>query len=137
VFSQTQIVDITDGSSNTLLLSENDVAPDGTDPANFSATAGMDNRGRIYNPGGCLLFSTLYLPNTTEPDALNYCQPIPAAPCALTSTDMNLSARSYHMGGVNAAMADGSVRFFSNTIDSQVWNALGTRSGNEPIPDSY
>ena len=41
------------------------------------------------------------------------------------------AARSMHSGGVNAAMADGSVHFFSNTIDTNVWRALGSRSKGE------
>lgn len=41
------------------------------------------------------------------------------------------TARSYHPGGVNAALADGSVRFFGNEIDVRTWRALGTRSGSD------
>jgi prepilin-type processing-associated H-X9-DG protein len=43
------------------------------------------------------------------------------------------AARSYHPGGVNAAMADGSVRWFASTIDEKTWRALGTRSGGEAV----
>jgi prepilin-type N-terminal cleavage/methylation domain-containing protein/prepilin-type processing-associated H-X9-DG protein len=43
------------------------------------------------------------------------------------------AARSLHSGGVNAGMADGSVRFFLNGIDVNVWRALGTRNGGEAI----
>lgn len=39
------------------------------------------------------------------------------------------AARSAHPGGVNAVMADGQVRFFSDTIEPLVWKALCTRSG--------
>jgi prepilin-type processing-associated H-X9-DG protein len=47
------------------------------------------------------------------------------------------AARSKHPGGVNAALADGSVRFFSNSINAAVWQGFGTRSGGEiPGPDS-
>jgi prepilin-type processing-associated H-X9-DG protein len=41
------------------------------------------------------------------------------------------TARSWHAQGVNGAFADGSVRFVSEAIDTQVWRALGTRAGNE------
>ncbi|WP_169974204.1 DUF1559 family PulG-like putative transporter [Tautonia rosea] len=44
------------------------------------------------------------------------------------------AARSYHAGGVNVGMADGSVRFVSNGIRDEVWRALGTRGGGELIP---
>lgn len=48
-----------------------------------------------------------------------------------------LSASSTHPGGVNVSMADGSVRFVSQTINAQVWRALGTRAGGEVISASY
>ncbi|WP_152052633.1 DUF1559 family PulG-like putative transporter [Tautonia marina] len=46
------------------------------------------------------------------------------------------AARSDHPGGVNAAMADGSVRWFSSSIDRATWRALGTRNGGEIISHS-
>ena len=45
------------------------------------------------------------------------------------------AARSYHAGGVNAALADGSVRFFTDGISSGTWRALGTMSNGE-VPGS-
>lgn len=39
--------------------------------------------------------------------------------------------RSYHPGGVNVALADGSAHFISNTIDAQVFQALATIKGGE------
>ncbi len=42
-------------------------------------------------------------------------------------------ARSYHAGGVNALMGDGSVRFVKSTINPVTWRALGTPSGAEVI----
>lgn len=41
------------------------------------------------------------------------------------------AARSYHRGGVNAAMADGAVRWVSSSIEAAVWRGLGTRNGND------
>ena len=55
------------------------------------------------------------------------------------------SASSRHAGGINVILADGSVRFISETIDTGriqppndygVWGALGTRSGGE-IPGEF
>jgi len=47
-------------------------------------------------------------------------------------------ASSYHPGGVNAALADGSVRNFKETVAPNVWMALGTRAGGEVLSsDSY
>lgn len=45
-------------------------------------------------------------------------------------------SRSYHEGGVNALFGDGSVRWISNTIEENVWRALGTRSGGEVVDPS-
>ncbi|AMV36298.1 DUF1559 domain-containing protein [Planctomyces sp. SH-PL62] len=46
--------------------------------------------------------------------------------------------RSYHSGGVNVALADGSVRFIKDAIALQTWYALGTRAGGEVVSsDSY
>jgi prepilin-type N-terminal cleavage/methylation domain-containing protein/prepilin-type processing-associated H-X9-DG protein len=50
----------------------------------------------------------------------------------------HVAARSYHPGGVNGALCDGSVRSYKATISPAVWWALGTRAGGEVISaDSY
>jgi prepilin-type processing-associated H-X9-DG protein len=54
----------------------------------------------------------------------------------LTFDQAHLASRSYHLGGVNVAMADGSVRFIGDRIQLQVWKALGTRCGGEIIDSS-
>ncbi len=43
----------------------------------------------------------------------------------------HIAASSYHSGGVNLCMADGSVRFVSDAVDFFVWQATGTRNGGE------
>ncbi len=43
------------------------------------------------------------------------------------------AARSRHPGGVNACLADGSVRFISDSIERATWQALWTRAGGEVI----
>ncbi len=49
-----------------------------------------------------------------------------------------ITARSFHPGGVNALYADGSVSFLKDSIDGQVWRALGTVNGREVISaDQY
>ena len=40
-------------------------------------------------------------------------------------------AKSMHPSGVEALMADGAVRFVSNSISREVWWAVGTRNGKE------
>jgi prepilin-type processing-associated H-X9-DG protein len=41
--------------------------------------------------------------------------------------------KSRHPGGANFGMGDGSVHFLAETIDFQLYNALGTREGAEPV----
>jgi len=41
--------------------------------------------------------------------------------------------RSYHPGGVNVGLADGSVQFVTDTVSDDVFQALGTRSGGEVV----
>jgi prepilin-type N-terminal cleavage/methylation domain-containing protein/prepilin-type processing-associated H-X9-DG protein len=127
-FSSTRLSDVTDGTSNTLMLSELIVSPDLTT---------HDVRGRLFNPAkqGGILFSTLYPPNTSVADRLQWCQSIPPAPCQPTYAEINLSARSYHASGVNVLFADGSGRFVVNGIARPTWTALGTRAGGEPLGD--
>ena len=49
-----------------------------------------------------------------------------------------ITARSYHPGGVNCLMGDGSVRFVKGTINGQTWRALGTVAGGEVVSaDAY
>jgi prepilin-type N-terminal cleavage/methylation domain-containing protein/prepilin-type processing-associated H-X9-DG protein len=128
--SSTRLPEITDGTSNTLLISEILVAPDDN-------PGGHDVRGRMWNPAnqGSILFSTFHPPNTSAPDALQYCQPIRSAPCTATTTNINLSARSVHAGGVNVGMADGSTRFVTNGIAPATWQSLGTRAAGDLAGD--
>jgi prepilin-type processing-associated H-X9-DG protein len=42
-----------------------------------------------------------------------------------------VNSRSYHPGGVNVAMMDGSVQFVSDSVDRGVWRAAATRDGGE------
>jgi prepilin-type processing-associated H-X9-DG protein len=52
--------------------------------------------------------------------------------------DNRICAGSYHSGGVNALMMDGSVKFIKNSINYPTWLGLGTVSLGEVISsDSY
>jgi prepilin-type N-terminal cleavage/methylation domain-containing protein len=44
-----------------------------------------------------------------------------------------ITSRSYHPGGVQSLLGDGSVHFLRETIDGLVWRALGTVAGGEAI----
>jgi prepilin-type N-terminal cleavage/methylation domain-containing protein/prepilin-type processing-associated H-X9-DG protein len=84
---------------------------------------------------GDTLFQTIVPPNSnTYPWA--DCR-MDCTPCGATYSGYH-NATSNHPGGVNVAMADGSVRFVKSSIGMQTWWALGTRAGGEVISsDSY
>jgi len=75
-------------------------------------------------------FNFMLTPNSATPDCSNW-------------GDYGIgygfhTPRSYHSGGVNVCMADGSVRFIKDSINLQTWYALGTRGNGEVIgSDSY
>jgi len=126
--SNTRIRDITDGSSNTLAVSE----------VRFSRTAADDSRGSWMFPGmGGAAFSTGLAPNSSSADAVGSCTDNSADfPCVTDSTGTQIAAaRSMHEGGVLASLADGTVRFISENVDSGVWEALGTRSNGEVVSE--
>jgi prepilin-type N-terminal cleavage/methylation domain-containing protein/prepilin-type processing-associated H-X9-DG protein len=134
--SAVKFKDVTDGLSKTVAVSEIMVIPE----AVGGGVPAIDTRGRYHNNyhGGCN-FSTLNPPNTTVTDRIVFCSnQVAQAPCVGGGgTNSVLSARSYHSGGVNAAMADGAVRFVTNEISPQIWQAVGSRSGGEQdnVPD--
>ncbi len=131
-FSKVRLTGITDGTSNTLMGSETVIAPE--------PSSSDDIRGRYYNSwDGNNLVSTLNPPNTTASDYSYLCnQSFAPAPCVTGDNPARgyvRYARSYHTSGVNALLADGSVRFVTQTVNAQTWQNLGTRAGNETLGD--
>jgi prepilin-type N-terminal cleavage/methylation domain-containing protein/prepilin-type processing-associated H-X9-DG protein len=116
----------TDGTSNTLLMAEIIVTQENP----------TDTRGDFFNDDyGCAMFMGYTTPNSVIPDQMNtYCSyPYLTNPPCLNVAPVFLAARSYHSGGVNALLTDGSVKFFKNTINRTVWRALSTPIGGEVI----
>lgn len=63
-----------------------------------------------------------------------YCHIMPpnTRSCAYPSNlRFAVTASSYHDGGVNVVMCDGSVHFVSNGVNLNVWRAIGTRAGRD------
>lgn len=135
-----KIAQIIDGTSNTAMISEG-IAPQND---NWGGPIGSI----IYGNMGGALYSHAITPNSSSPDRI--IGPCPRtqgdtaypAPCQSIASNVGgapsaaqafAGARSRHPGGVNVGMADGSVRFFTNTVDLAVWRYLATRNGNEPV----
>ena len=123
------LVTITDGTSNTLLMSEIVMAGNDTD---------FDIRGDFLNDDRpCTQFMTINTPNSGT-DVTPYClnngrNP----PCTTSGSQFSYkSARSKHTGGVNVLMGDGSVRFMRDSISITAWRAYGTMNGGEVIQDN-
>lgn len=47
--------------------------------------------------------------------------------------DESIGFRSFHPGGANFCLGDGSVRFISQNIDGVTYRALGSRAGGETV----
>jgi prepilin-type processing-associated H-X9-DG protein len=144
---------IKDGTSNTVMFSEGLKSTN----ANWGGTLGEITHGDM----GASLFTTFTTPNSSVPDHLN--QPCPLtegdtsypAPCQDSSQNLSngatnpfynssitewneyAAARSNHSGGVNAALADGSVRFITDKISVITWHQLGTRAGHETVTGDW
>lgn len=149
--------DFTDGMSNTLAVAEvkaftNRVAganntsmyfPPLAPPAAitglvlapFNATSFTHVEwvdGKVDETG----FTTVFTPNTKvtySSGGADYdVDVVLATESNVGDTYAAVTSRSFHSGGVNTLLMDGSVRFTGN-ISLATWRALGTRNGNEVI----
>jgi prepilin-type N-terminal cleavage/methylation domain-containing protein/prepilin-type processing-associated H-X9-DG protein len=88
-------------------------------------------------------FTTAWLPNTVTPGRFHGVSVADADLISIREenggpTFAAVTARSFHPGGVDVLLADGSVRFVKNTINGSTWRALGTIDGGEVISaDAY
>jgi prepilin-type N-terminal cleavage/methylation domain-containing protein/prepilin-type processing-associated H-X9-DG protein len=132
------VASFTDGTSNTLLMSEVICC--------LPKNGNLDHRGGVYNDDyNCTMFMAYTPPNSTIPDQVssasssNWCQyPNQTNPPCINVLPAFNAARSFHPGGVNALMGDGSVEFFKNSISIPTWRALSTTTGGEVLSaDSY
>jgi len=133
----------TDGTSNTVAFSEKplgsgaggiyspfrdwNASRGATDPDQWvdqcrAADDGVNNLDAgatwLLAGGRFTTFFTIAPPNASIPD------------CG-TGNNNGLgmfTARSYHPGGVNAALMDGSVRWYSESTDVNLWRSLGTKN---------
>jgi prepilin-type N-terminal cleavage/methylation domain-containing protein/prepilin-type processing-associated H-X9-DG protein len=84
---------------------------------------------------GYSMFNTVVPPNGGGQIVWGACR---MGCCAQAQHADYVNAMSNHSGGVNALMADGSVKFVKSTISIATWWSLGTRAGAEVISsDAY
>jgi prepilin-type processing-associated H-X9-DG protein/prepilin-type N-terminal cleavage/methylation domain-containing protein len=134
----TKLNAITDGTSQTLMMSE---------VLKGWYTGDNEWRGDIQNDQGEFRFNTLIIPNpraamtpnSQTPDVVgrfkatgDSLMPVAAGSPNDAIGDYS-AARSRHRGGVNISFCDGSVRFIGDGIQDTIWSALGTMDGGEVI----
>jgi prepilin-type N-terminal cleavage/methylation domain-containing protein/prepilin-type processing-associated H-X9-DG protein len=116
----TRIKEITDGTSQTLLVTECAGRPE------------MWRAGRpvpqIYVfPNGAWVGGTSILFQGSTPDGATR-----PGPCAINCTN-NQETYSFHPTGVNSVFADGSVRFLNDDMNIRIFARLVTRAGGEVV----
>ena len=117
---------ITDGTSGTfMILEQSSMIPKYRYPVNpFMWTSHQSQGLAISNQG-----ATNFPPNQDPVFQVSR----PGSPIS-DGAGIGLTgrcSRSFHPGGINTAMCDGSVRFVAETIANIPWRALHTRDGGE------
>ncbi len=125
----TRIMEITDGTSQTLLMAE--IRLPATDTL-------ADTRGDVFNDQGSPWFMAINTPNS----GIDYTLSCPATanqdptmPCGAQNgtVGQQITARSRHPNGVNVCFADGSGAFITNSITLAVWQAMSTMNGRDIV----
>jgi prepilin-type N-terminal cleavage/methylation domain-containing protein/prepilin-type processing-associated H-X9-DG protein len=155
--SRVRLTDITDGTSNTLMISQtilgagvNATGPRPPGPARYSANCSVGRVPTSTPPYISPPLSEAECAAATnwrgargggwiQPDLAATCfnaylPPNSPIPDCLAHGNGWYTARSLFAGGVNCCFADGSVRFLRNDIQPLVWRAMATRAGGEVLP---
>ena len=117
-----RVTDITDGSSNTMLVTERN--------SKFSPQTTWVGAvtGTLVPPIN---------PAYEEEESHILCTTNTGVAADLRTPNNPLGhvedASSFHTGGINVLFGDGSVRFVRNTIAPATWEAIGTRTGGETV----
>ncbi|HUG68049.1 MAG TPA: DUF1559 domain-containing protein, partial [Pirellulaceae bacterium] len=128
-----RLAEVTDGLSNTILVSEcagrprlyqrGRVVADGTTPKTWSGGASVT---RPFPTGGVWASHNKgFLINGSEPNGYTNVRP---GPCPINCSNDN-EVYAFHPGGANALMADGSVRLLPESMSLQVLIAVVSRQG--------
>jgi prepilin-type N-terminal cleavage/methylation domain-containing protein/prepilin-type processing-associated H-X9-DG protein len=151
--SSTKIAAITDGTSNTAAFSEmglgdesNAIATEKTDQF-WTQTYPTTTTQAISDCQSFLVTNLAFQGLSTDgvpwiegstSAMYNHVNVPNMRSCIFPPGRIMNTANSYHPGGVNVGLCDGSVRFVKQTIGLQTWRALGSENGGEVISsDSY
>ena len=140
------IAEITDGTSNTAMVSEVIVGKSGT---YSSSSLEWDCRGMwAWHMMGASSYTHRNTPNSSVGDAMwanpgqdIECVPAAGMPCDNTHgtamDEFHAAARSWHPGGVNVAFVDGHVTFVQDTVDWVIWNRAGSIADGYPVNSKF
>jgi prepilin-type processing-associated H-X9-DG protein len=125
----TRIIQIVDGTSNTILVAEDAGRPTFYNAAREVVAPTPGKEGGWADPNGA--FSI----DGSNPDGRNDSMgAIIPGPCAINCSN-NSEVYSFHPTGANVVFADGSVHFLNSNIDLCILAALTTRAGSEVVPN--
>jgi type II secretory pathway pseudopilin PulG len=116
------IAEIRDGSSNTLLLSEDAGRPDRWNAGKLVSANGQTD-------GGWADHNNEYITHGFTWDGKSN-----PGPCHTNCTNNN-EVYSFHTGGANHVFGDGSVRFISASMDIRLFVRFITMAGGETTPN--
>jgi prepilin-type processing-associated H-X9-DG protein len=131
--------------TNTVIILDSSVAsgPDADGRGIGSCAPGGNPWSSSISYGGLQferdLWGTVFYTHTLPPNWNRKVSNPAAQPynCGDTSiVHFHVAASSYHTGGVNMVMADGSVRFARDSINFAAWQAMGGRSDGMVFSDN-
>jgi prepilin-type N-terminal cleavage/methylation domain-containing protein len=132
----TKMRDITDGTTNTVMVGESYTDPQyskdgqGMDYWNFFIPQIWDN-----NTNRCWSAGNGSGTEHTEAAGSTLVRINARLNPTIHGVLMEVSFGSYHVGGAFFTMGDGSVKFLSDNIDAALYQALGSRNGGEVVGD--